>query len=77
MRDKDRNTVKEKFSVSYFNILLIIANVWVLCQGFNKDMEEMSKLQQGYSIPDDDVRQALISENIELILPKYKIFYSK
>jgi Exo70 exocyst complex subunit len=40
-------------------------------------MEEMSKLQQGYSIPDDDVRQALISENIELILPKYKIFYSK
>jgi exocyst complex component 7 len=56
---------------------LIVANIWVPCQGFNKDMEEMSKLQQGYSIPDDDVRQALISENIELILPKYKIFYSK
>jgi hypothetical protein len=37
----------------------------------------MSKLQQGYSIPDDDLRQELISDNIELILPKYKLFYSK
>ncbi|CAB3371705.1 Hypothetical predicted protein [Cloeon dipterum] len=59
MRDKDRNTVKEKFA------------------GFNKDIEEMSKQQRGYSIPDDDVRQALIVDNIEMILPKYKMFYNK
>uniref|UniRef100_A0A1B6GH39 Exocyst complex component 7 n=1 Tax=Cuerna arida TaxID=1464854 RepID=A0A1B6GH39_9HEMI len=59
LRDKDRNTIKEKFS------------------GFNKEMEEISRTQRGYSIPDVELREGLKRDNKEYILPKYSAFYDK
>ncbi|KAJ1527312.1 hypothetical protein ONE63_008830 [Megalurothrips usitatus] len=59
LRDRDRNTIKEKFA------------------GFNKEMEEMAKVQRGYSIPDVELRESLKRDNKEYILPKYNAFYEK
>lgn len=46
-------------------------------QGFNKEMEEMSRVQRSYSIPDRDLRESLKRDNMEYILPKYQAFYDK
>lgn len=45
--------------------------------GFNKEMEEMSKVQRSYSIPDRELRETLKRDNKEYILPKYQAFYDK
>ncbi|XP_071525219.1 exocyst complex component 7 isoform X1 [Panulirus ornatus] len=45
--------------------------------GFNKEMEEMSKVQRSYSIPDRELRESLKRDNMEYILPKYQAFYDK
>lgn len=59
LRDKDRNSVKERFA------------------GFNKEIEEISRLQRGYSIPDVELRESIKRDNKEYILPKYNTFYDK
>ncbi|BET02952.1 exocyst complex component [Nesidiocoris tenuis] len=43
--------------------------------GFNKEMEEIAKLQRGYSIPDVELRESLKRDNKEYILPKYNAFH--
>ncbi|XP_067005979.1 exocyst complex component 7 isoform X2 [Anabrus simplex] len=45
--------------------------------GFNKEMEEIVKVQHGYSIPDVELRESLKRDNKEYILPKYHAFYEK
>ncbi|XP_044734311.1 exocyst complex component 7 [Chrysoperla carnea] len=42
---------------------------------FNKELEEMSKVQRGYSIPDVELRESLKRDIKEHILPKYDAFY--
>uniref|UniRef100_A0A1B6DEN9 Exocyst complex component 7 n=1 Tax=Clastoptera arizonana TaxID=38151 RepID=A0A1B6DEN9_9HEMI len=44
---------------------------------FNKEIEEISKIQRGYSIPDVELRESLKRDNKEFILPKYNAFYDK
>lgn len=46
-------------------------------QGFNKEMEEITKVQKSYSIPDVELRETLKRDNKEYILPKYNAFYEK
>ncbi|XP_075224863.1 exocyst complex component 7 isoform X2 [Lycorma delicatula] len=45
--------------------------------GFNKEMEEIARVQRGYSIPDVELRESLKRDNKEYILPKYNAFYDK
>ncbi|XP_045598800.1 exocyst complex component 7 isoform X1 [Procambarus clarkii] len=45
--------------------------------GFNKEIEEMSKVQRSYSLPDRELRESLKRDNMEYILPKYQAFYDK
>ncbi|XP_065208876.1 exocyst complex component 7 [Planococcus citri] len=45
--------------------------------GFNKEIEEISKLQRGYSVPDFELREGLKRDNKEYILPKYNLFYDR
>lgn len=45
--------------------------------GFNKEMEEMCRVQRSYSIPDRELCVSLKRDNMEYILPKYQIFYDK
>ncbi|XP_019875893.1 exocyst complex component 7 [Aethina tumida] len=45
--------------------------------GFNKEIEEISKVQRGYSIPDIQLRESIKRDNKELIIPKYNAFYNK
>ncbi|XP_066978184.1 exocyst complex component 7 isoform X1 [Macrobrachium rosenbergii] len=45
--------------------------------GFNREIEEMSKVQRSYSIPDRELRESLKRDNMEYILPKYQAFYDK
>lgn len=45
--------------------------------GFNKEMEDIYKIQKGYAIPDTELRESLKRENKDFILPKYSAFYDK
>ncbi|KAJ8915975.1 hypothetical protein NQ315_016652 [Exocentrus adspersus] len=44
--------------------------------GFNKEIEDISKVQRGYSIPDIELRESIKRDNKELIIPKYHAFYN-
>lgn len=44
--------------------------------GFNKELEEITKVQRGYSIPDVELRESLKRDNKEYIIPKYNRFYN-
>lgn len=46
-------------------------------QGFNKELEEIYRIQKGYAIPDPELRQQLIHDNKAFLVPRYQIFYSK
>ncbi|CAG9832558.1 unnamed protein product [Diabrotica balteata] len=45
--------------------------------GFNKEIEDISKVQRGYSIPDIELRESIKRDNKELIIPRYNAFYNK
>lgn len=45
--------------------------------GFNKEIDDITKVQRGYSIPDVEVRESLKRDNKEHIIPKYNTFYNK
>ncbi|RWS30152.1 Exocyst complex component 7-like protein, partial [Leptotrombidium deliense] len=45
--------------------------------GFNKEMEEIKRTQTAYAVPNSDLRESLKRDNIEFIVPKYKLFYDK
>ncbi|GAB6031068.1 hypothetical protein CHUAL_007879 [Chamberlinius hualienensis] len=45
--------------------------------GFNKEMEDIYKIQKGYAIPDSELRESLKRENKDFIMPKYDAFYTK
>lgn len=45
--------------------------------GFNREIEDICKIQKGYAIPDVELREGLKRENKEFILPKYQTFYNK
>lgn len=47
----------------------------MILQGFNKEMEDIIKVQRSYSIPDVELRESLKRDNKENILPKYNAFY--
>ncbi|KAB0800034.1 hypothetical protein PPYR_07914 [Photinus pyralis] len=43
--------------------------------GFNKELEEIARVQRSYSIPDVELRESLKRDNKEYIVPKYNAFY--
>ncbi|CAH0564541.1 unnamed protein product [Brassicogethes aeneus] len=45
--------------------------------GFNKEIEEISKVQRGYSVPDIELRESIKRDNKELIIPKYNAFFNR
>ncbi|KAL4239242.1 Exocyst complex component 7 [Mactra antiquata] len=45
--------------------------------GFNKEFEEIMRTQKGYAIPDQELRSSLKKDNIEFIVPAYRIFLDK
>ncbi|KAJ3644435.1 hypothetical protein Zmor_022168 [Zophobas morio] len=44
--------------------------------GFNKEIEDIAKVQRGYSIPDVELRESIKRDNKELVIPKYNAFYN-
>ncbi|XP_043201379.1 exocyst complex component 7-like [Amphibalanus amphitrite] len=44
---------------------------------FNREMEELCKVQREYSLPDVQLRESLKRDNKEFVLPKYTSFYDK
>lgn len=42
---------------------------------FNREWEEITRAQTGYSVPDAELREALKRDNKQAILPKYSAFY--
>ncbi|XP_037093563.1 exocyst complex component 7-like [Pollicipes pollicipes] len=44
---------------------------------FNREMEELCRLQREYSIPDVQLRESLKRDNKEFVLPKYASFYDR
>lgn len=55
----------------------LISNFHFPAQAFNKEFEELSNTQRGYSVPDIELRESLKRDNKEYILPKYQVFYEK
>lgn len=45
--------------------------------GFNREIEDIWKLQSVYAVPDVELRESLKRENKDFILPKYQSFYDK
>ncbi|ENN77972.1 hypothetical protein YQE_05649, partial [Dendroctonus ponderosae] len=45
--------------------------------GFNKEIEDISKVQRGYSIPDIELRESIKRDNKELVIPKYNAFFNR
>lgn len=45
--------------------------------GFNKEMDDIYKVQKGYAIPSAELRESLKQENRDFILPRYQEFYDK
>ena len=45
--------------------------------GFNKELEEIMKIQKGYAIPDQELRDTLKKDNKDYIVPRYKMFQEK
>ncbi|KAI2804155.1 Exocyst complex component 7 [Blomia tropicalis] len=45
--------------------------------GFNKEFEAIHNAQMNYAIPDPELRDQLKRENVNLIVPKYNLFYDK
>lgn len=45
--------------------------------GFNKELEEITRIQKGYAIPDQELRDGLKKDNIDYIVPTYKMFLDK
>nr|XP_013190126.1 unnamed protein product [Amyelois transitella] len=44
---------------------------------FNREWEETTKVQRGYSVPDPELREALKRDNKQAILPPYTAFYEQ
>jgi len=44
--------------------------------GFNREIEEVVKVQRGYSVPDVELRESLKRDNKEYIIPKYDLFFN-
>ncbi|XP_060071715.1 exocyst complex component 7-like [Ylistrum balloti] len=45
--------------------------------GFNKELEEILRIQKGYAIPDQELREMLKKENRDFIVPSYTVFLQK
>lgn len=45
--------------------------------GFNKELEDIMKVQKGYAIPDPELRDTLKKDNKDYIVPRYKMFLEK
>ncbi|XP_053211106.1 exocyst complex component 7-like [Panonychus citri] len=45
--------------------------------GFNKEIEELRKVQKAYAIPDAELRESLKKDNAMFIVPRYEQFYKK
>ncbi|KAL5019321.1 hypothetical protein ScPMuIL_005043 [Solemya velum] len=45
--------------------------------GFNKELEEIERIQKGYAMPDTELRESIKKDNKEYILPKYHMFLEK
>ncbi|CAG2110908.1 unnamed protein product [Medioppia subpectinata] len=45
--------------------------------GFNKEIEEIHRIQMSFAIPDLELRESLKQENKDYIIPKYKLFFEK
>lgn len=48
-----------------------------LFQGFNKEMDEIFRLQKAFAIPDPELRQCLRDDNLNFILPFYSAFLKR
>ncbi|CAG0879845.1 unnamed protein product [Darwinula stevensoni] len=45
--------------------------------GFNREVEEIGRIQRHYSIPDPELRESLKRDNKEFILPAYQTFFDR
>jgi exocyst complex protein 7 len=46
-------------------------------KGFNTEMEELTRIQRTYSIPDETLRGRVKMANVELLVPVYREFYDR
>jgi len=46
-------------------------------KGFNKELEDICRVQKGYAVPDSDLRESLKKDNVRYVLPAYQVFHDK
>lgn len=81
MKDKDRQQLKDRFSVNIFFEYEFAICIHLFLQstfkGFNKEFEELYEAQKKYYIPNEqaDLAQMLREDNCLYIVGQYKKFY--
>nr|XP_022317567.1 exocyst complex component 7-like isoform X1 [Crassostrea virginica] len=45
--------------------------------GFNKELEDILRIQKGYAIPDPELREHMKKDNKDFIIPAYRMFLDK
>lgn len=45
--------------------------------GFNKELEDILKIQKGYAIPDPELREQMKKDNKDFIIPAFRMFLDK
>lgn len=48
-----------------------------MIQGFNKELEDLCRVQKAYAVPDSKLRESIRSENKRRLVPRYETFHSK
>lgn len=48
-----------------------------LLQGFNREMEEIYRVQKAFAIPDPELRETLRDDNKQFIMPYYRAFLQR
>lgn len=51
--------------------------IFFLLKGFNKELEDLVRIQKAYAIPDANLRGSLKKDNKDFIQPKYRAFLAK
>lgn len=49
----------------------------IILQGFNKELEDILKIQKGYAIPDPELREQMKKDNKDFIIPAFRMFLDK
>ena len=64
---------------SFLSFIICCEFCWLsrLLQGFNREMEEIQRVQKAFASPDPELRDTLRDDNRQFVLPYYTAFLKR